>query len=50
VPIVLLALAGIFMIAGVLLGPETRDAELHLPDLGLGPAPAAASMAVPRSA
>jgi MFS family permease len=47
-PIVLLALAGLFMIAGVLLGPETRDAELHLPDLGL--APAAASVAVPRSA
>jgi MFS family permease len=37
-PIVLLLIAGVFMIAGALLGPETRGAELHLPDLGVGPA------------
>jgi hypothetical protein len=41
-PIVLVVLAPILMIAGAMLGPETREAELHLPDLGLGPAPAAA--------
>lgn len=48
-PIVLLVLAGIFMVAGVLMGPEPRDAELHLPDLGLEGASAAAGLAVPRS-
>jgi hypothetical protein len=45
-PMVLLVLAGVLMIAGALLGPETREAELHLPDLGRGSgAPAAASAA-----
>jgi MFS family permease len=49
-PIVLLVLAGLFMITGALLGPETREAELHLPDLGLQSVGAAsASVAVPRS-
>ncbi len=33
-PIVLLALAGVFIVAGVMMGPETREVELHLPDLG----------------
>ena len=34
-PLVLLVLAAIMMITGGLMGPETREAELHLPDLGL---------------
>ncbi|MGH7109971.1 MAG: MFS transporter [Stellaceae bacterium] len=43
-PLVLLGLAGILMIIGALLGPETREVELHLPDLGHGAlAPAAVS-------
>jgi MFS family permease len=49
-PALLLVLGGVLMIVGVLLGPETRDVELHLPDLGGEPTPAAASAAVPRSA
>ncbi len=49
-PIVLLGLAGILMVIGALLGPETRDVELHLPDLGIAGASAATTMAVPRSA
>jgi MFS family permease len=49
-PLVLLGVAGVLMITGALLGPETRDAELHLPDLGLEGAAAAATIAVPRSA
>ncbi|HVC61171.1 MAG TPA: MFS transporter [Acetobacteraceae bacterium] len=50
-PIVLLVLAGVFMIAGAMLGPETRGVELHLPDLGLGRAQAAAApAAIPRPA
>jgi MFS family permease len=48
-PIVLLGLAGILMVIGALLGPETREAELHLPDLGLEGASVAANVAVPRS-
>jgi hypothetical protein len=48
-PMVLIVLAALLMIVGALLGPETRGAELHLPDLGLGPAPMAASPAVPDS-
>jgi hypothetical protein len=43
-PIVLMVFAPLLMIAGALLGPETREAELHLPDLGV--APCAASAAV----
>jgi MFS family permease len=49
-PIVLVALAPVLMIVGAMLGPETRGVELHLPDLGHGPAPATASVAAPRSA
>ena len=45
-PIVLLVLAGVLMIAGAMLGPETRDVELHLPDLGGEPVPGAAGAAV----
>jgi hypothetical protein len=37
-PMVLIVLAAVLMIAGALLGPETREAELHLPDLGREPA------------
>ena len=48
-PIVLLGLAGILMVTGALLGPETREAELHLPDLGLEGMPIAAPIAVPRT-
>lgn len=33
-PLVLVAIAGVLIIAGALMGPETRDVELHLPDLG----------------
>jgi MFS family permease len=33
-PIVLIAIAPLLMIIGALMGPETRDVELHLPDLG----------------
>jgi MFS family permease len=33
-PIVLVVIAPLLMIAGALMGPETRDVELHLPDLG----------------
>jgi MFS family permease len=49
-PIVLLGLAGILMVTGVLLGPETREAELHLPDLGLERASGATATGVARSA
>ena len=38
-PIVLVIVAPLLMIVGALLGPETRDVELHLPDLGVAPAP-----------
>jgi MFS family permease len=41
-PTLLLGLGGVLMIAGALLGPETRDVELHLPDLG--------AVSMPRSA
>jgi MFS family permease len=37
-PMVLLVAAGSFILAGALLGPETRDVELHVPDLGRGAA------------
>ena len=39
-PIVLIVIAGVLMIAGALLGPEPRHAELHLRDLGLARGPA----------
>jgi MFS family permease len=44
-PIVLVVVAPLLMIAGALLGPETREVELHLPDLGVA---ARASMAASR--
>ncbi|MGC8474716.1 MAG: MFS transporter [Acetobacteraceae bacterium] len=37
-PMVLLVLGGALMIVGALLGPETRQVELHRPDLGAAPA------------
>jgi hypothetical protein len=40
-PIVLLVIAPLLMIIGALVGPETRDVELHLPDLGRAAVPAA---------
>ena len=40
-PVVLLALSGLLIIVGALMGPETRDVELHLPDLAMAPLPAA---------
>jgi MFS family permease len=46
-PMVLVVLAALLMIAGALLGPETRDVELHLPDLGLRSAAASAPDASP---
>ena len=49
-PILLLGLAGVLMVAGALLGPETRDVELHLPDLGGEPLRATSAIATPRSA
>jgi len=33
-PIVLIVIAPALMIVGAAIGPETREAELHLPDLG----------------
>ena len=36
-PLVLLAIAGVLIIAGALMGPETRQVELHRPDLAVGP-------------
>jgi hypothetical protein len=47
-PIVLVVLAPLLMIVGALLGPETRDVELHLPDLGVAPIPQAVSVMAPR--
>jgi MFS family permease len=35
-PVILLALAGALMIIGALMGPETRDVELHAVDIGVG--------------
>jgi MFS family permease len=49
-PIVLIVVAPVLMIIGALLGPETRDVELHLPDLGVAPAPQAVPVAASRSA
>jgi Sugar (and other) transporter len=40
-PIILMVIAPLLMIVGALIGPETRDVELHLPDLGRAPMPAA---------
>ncbi|MFZ2005533.1 MAG: hypothetical protein WB697_06310 [Stellaceae bacterium] len=33
-PIVLILISGLLMIAGAAIGPETREVELDLPDLG----------------
>ncbi|MGD0432571.1 MAG: MFS transporter [Acetobacteraceae bacterium] len=44
-PIVLIIIAPLLMIVGALMGPETRDVELHLPDLGRGPAAVTVSAA-----
>jgi MFS family permease len=49
-PIVLVVVAPLLMIVGALLGPETRDVELHLPDLGRSAAAAAMPTAAPRPA
>lgn len=49
-PIVLVVVAPVLMIIGALLGPETRDVELHLPDLGVGPTPRAVPVAATGSA
>lgn len=38
-PIVLLVIAALLMIVGSSLGPETREVELHLPDLGRARSP-----------
>jgi MFS family permease len=38
-PMVLLGIAGILIVVGVLIGPETRDVELHARNLGAQPAP-----------
>jgi MFS family permease len=46
-PIVLLVLATLLMIVGALLGPETREVEMHLPDLGRGRVQPPASAAAP---
>lgn len=36
-PLVLLLAAGALIMAGALIGPETRDVELQAPDLGRTP-------------
>ncbi len=36
-PVVLVGISGILIILGSLMGPETRDVELHAPDLGAMP-------------
>lgn len=40
-PVILIALAGVLMIIGALMGPETRDVELHAVDIGIGGSQAA---------
>jgi MFS family permease len=49
-PIVLIVIAALLMIAGAALGPETREVELHLPDLGLSRDPVPVRVATPHSA
>jgi hypothetical protein len=42
-PVVLIGLAGVLIVVGALMGPETRDVELHAVDWGaLGTVPATA--------
>ena len=48
-PIVLVVLAALLMIAGAALGPETREVELHLPDLGLRRDPVSIRAVTPHS-
>jgi MFS family permease len=48
-PIVLIVIAALLMIVGAALGPETREVELHLPDLGREQV-APPGMAAPHSA
>jgi MFS family permease len=43
-PVVLLLIAGVLMVVGALMGPETRDVELHLIDVA--PAPRLAGQAL----
>ncbi|MDQ2802004.1 MAG: MFS transporter [Pseudomonadota bacterium] len=40
-PVVLLAISGVLIIIGAMMGPETRDVELDLPDLAMDRMPAA---------
>jgi MFS family permease len=49
-PIVLIVIAALLMIVGAALGPETREVELHLPDLGLPRHPAQVHVVTPHSA
>jgi hypothetical protein len=46
-PIVLVVLAALLTMAGPLLVPETREAELSLPGLGLDPVPSPVPGRVP---
>lgn len=48
-PIVVVVVAAILMIVGALLGPEPREAEMHLPDLGFGTLRGSAPVAASRS-
>lgn len=49
-PSVLIVIAAAPMIVGAAIGPETREVELHLPDLGREPTDQPARLATPRSA
>lgn len=49
-PIVLIVIAAALMIVGAAIGPETREVELHLPDLGREPTDQPGPLATPRSA
>ncbi|HVC51465.1 MAG TPA: MFS transporter [Stellaceae bacterium] len=49
-PIVLLAVAAVLMFVGSMIGPETREVELHLPDLGRAPARVPVSVVATHSA
>jgi MFS family permease len=49
-PIVLIVIAAALMFVGSMIGPETRDVELHLPDLGRAPARATVRVVATHSA
>ena len=49
-PIVLVVLAALLMVVGAAVGPETREVELHLPDLGLPRDPVPVRVVRPHSA